>query len=99
MGMQLQKPKAGAGGDKADCTVKDKHHLSRYSMGCMPLRAMLATIASATRSASQPIPAANAISGFSFASTCLKHQCKSAQEVETRPNRSSSRACWSSCLG
>ena len=36
--------KTGASSVKAGCTVKDEHHLSIYSMGCMPLRAILETI-------------------------------------------------------
>ena len=36
--------KTGASSVKAGCTVKDEYHLSKYSMGCMPLRAILETI-------------------------------------------------------
>ena len=50
-------------------------------MGCMPLRAMLAAIVFSSLSASQLMPNAMTMSGFSFPSTCLEQKYDSAHEV------------------
>ena len=66
-------------------------------MGCMPLRAMLAAIASKSLFASQLMPHAMRISGFSSPNTYIKQQSKSAHEVEKHLTGSGSRTCRSSC--
>ena len=66
-------------------------------MGCMPLRATLATMASKSLFALRLMLIAMLISGFSSPNTCLKHISKSVHEVEKHLTESGSRTCRSSC--
>ena len=94
--MQVQVSRAGANGVKAGCTVQGKHHLSRYSMGRMPLRATLVTIALGSLIVLLPImTTAVAISGFSTPSTCVKQDFNTAHEVMACSTPSGSRASFS----